>query len=237
MRRFLLSAVLLLCLAPAARAQVGHPPESSPYHDLAKGHTAIPLYGHLYGGGGDLKIGPHDGQSYGLRYNVRLSNPIAFSFAVERAETIRYIVNPFVKLANRVSGPVDQALVLAEGGIEFSVTGQKSWHRLAPYLGFGAGGAFSESVPADTSRYDFGNKIYLQPRGGVRVFFTPSLHLRGEAGLALWKLSYPSTFAVEPVEEPGTAEHPNAVLPPPAKLSEWTASPWIQIGLGYTFNW
>ncbi|HEU4700488.1 MAG TPA: hypothetical protein VFS40_14990 [Gemmatimonadales bacterium] len=240
MRRSLSLAVLaaaaLLALPRPGRAQVGYPPAHSPFRDLAKGHTVTPLVGQLFGGGGRFKIGPHDGLTYGLRYDVRVSNPLSFSFMAARAQTERFIQNPFVKLANRTSGPVDQPLTLLEAGLQFSLTGQKSWNRLAPYVGLGAGGAFSKSVPADTSRYAFGNKIYLHPRTGLRFFLTPAVHLRAEAGLPLWKLSYPTTFQQEPVEEPGTPDQPNALLPLGEKTSQWTASPWLQVGLGYTFR-
>ena len=41
----LLVALLLLVPAAPLAAQVGHRPESSPYHDIPKGHTVTPIFG------------------------------------------------------------------------------------------------------------------------------------------------------------------------------------------------
>jgi hypothetical protein len=115
------------------------------------------------------------------------------------------------------------------------VTGGKSWHRRAPFLGAGVGLTFPSGTPADTSRFEFGHKLYLAPNAGVRIFITDRLHLRGEARAVFWKLKYPSTFTDEPALEPGTADHSNAVITD-GRTSEWASSSWFQVGLGYSFS-
>jgi hypothetical protein len=130
---------------------------------------------------------------------------------------------------------VKQSLTLADIGIQFNVTGGKSWNRLAPFIAAGVGLAFAGDTPADTSQYDFGRKFYVAPSIGTRFFLSDRLHVRAEARAVFWKLNYPTTFQAEPVEEPGTLEDPNAVIPGD-NLSEWTAGPWLQIGVGYAFS-
>jgi hypothetical protein len=227
--------LLTTLLASSAAAQVGHRPEASPYRDIRKGHTITALAGYLTGDGGDLNIGPHDGAVFGVRYDIRTSRTIQFGLGLAHGSLDRFIVNPFVTLANRRSGPVSQSITFAEVDLQFNVTGGKSWRRIAPFIAGSAGLAFASGTPADTSRYEFGNKFYIAPAAGFRFFLSERLHLRAEARLTFWKLNYPTTFQQEPVEEPGTEQNPNAVITG-NNLSEWTATPWLQAGLGYAFS-
>jgi hypothetical protein len=227
---------LSLTIGPAAMvAQVGHPPQSSPYRDIRRGHTFSALGGYFSGDGGEFGIGPQDGAIFGVRYDIRTSRAIQMGIGVSYAQLNRFIVNPCVQLANRRSGPVDQSVTFAEVDLQFNVTGGKSWRRIAPFVAVGGGLAFAGGTPADTSRYEFGNKFYVAPSVGTRVFLTDRLHLRLEARATFWKLKYPTTFQAEPVEEPGTPDDPNAVIPG-NNLTEWTTSSWLQAGLGYSFS-
>jgi hypothetical protein len=227
--------VLTLTVFGSAAGQVGHPPQSSPYRDIRKGHTFTATGGYFSGNGGDLGIGPHGGAIIGARYDIRTANAIQVGIGVAHASLDRLIVNPFVRLANRTSGPVSQSVTFAEVNLQFNVTGGKSWNRIAPFAGVGGGLAIATSTPADTSGYEFGRKFYLTPNLGFRFFLSDRLHLRAEARATFWKLKYPTTFQQEPVEEPGTAENPNAVIPG-GKLDEWTTSSWLLAGLGYSFS-
>jgi hypothetical protein len=228
------AAISLLAVRPIS-AQVGHPPGDSPFRDIRKGHTITATGGYFAGGGGQFKIGPHKGAMYGGRYDIRTGSTVQIGLGFAHGSVDRFIVNPFVRLVNRTTGPVKQSLTLADIGFQLNVTGGKSWNRLAPFLAAGVGLAFAGDTPADTSRYDFGRKFYLAPSIGTRFFLSDRLHVRAEAKAVFWKLNYPATFQAEPVEEPGTPEDPNAVIPGD-NLSAWTASPWLQIGVGYAFS-
>lgn len=227
----------LAVFAPTATllAQVGHPPQSSPFRDIRKGHTITAVAGYFGGDGGEFNIGPHKGAVFGARYDIRTGSTIQLGLGIARGNLDRFIVDPFVALARRRSGPVKQSVTFAELNLQFNVTGGKSWNRVAPYVSAGAGLALAGDTPADTSRYDFGRKFYFAPAIGTRVFLADRLHLRAEARLTFWKLNYPTTFQDEPVEEPGTEQNPNAVIPG-NKLTEWTTSPWLQVGVGYAFS-
>jgi hypothetical protein len=70
----------------------------------------------------------------------------------------------------------------------------------------------------------------------VRIFLTRRLHLRGEARATFWKIKYPASFQQEPPLQPGIPpDNSNAVIPD-NRVSEWTATPWLQVGLGYSFS-
>lgn len=229
--------VLTLVVLPLVRlvAQVGHRPETSPYRDIRKGHTLTATAGYFMGDGGDFNIGPHEGAVFGGRYDIRTSRTIQFGVGIAHGSLDRFIVNPFVALANRRSGPVSQSVTFAELNLQFNVTGGKSWRRVAPFVSASGGFAFASGTPADTSQYEFGRKLYLAPAAGFRFFLSDRLHLRAEARITFWKLNYPTTFQQEPVEEPGTPDDPNAVITS-NNLSQWTASPWLQAGLGFAFS-
>ena len=230
------AATLTLGAFTPAAAQVGHAPSSSPYHDIRKGHSFTALVGRFGGDGGEFGIGPHSGTVYGFHYDLRAGSTIQVGLGFARGDFERLIVDPFVELANRVSGPVQQTVTFAEVNLQFNVTGGKSWHGLAPFVGTGVGLTFPTSTPADTSKFEFGRKFYLAPNVGVRVFLTDRLHLRGEARATFWKLKYPTTFQAEPVLEPGDPpDNSNAVITD-GPLSEWTTSSWLQVGLGYSFS-
>lgn len=235
LRTALACFVMTVLTAGSSLAQVGHPPGASPYRDVRKGHTITATGGYFGGDGGDFGIGPHGGATFGVRYDIRSAGTIQLGLALAYGSLDRFIVNPFVQLANRRSGPVSQSVAFAEIDIQLNVTGGKSWNRIAPFVGLGGGLAMAGDTPADTSQYDFGREFYLVPSIGFRLFVSERLHLRVEGRGTFWKLNYPTTFQQEPTEEPGTAENPNAVIPGD-NLSEWAFSPWLQAGLGYSFS-
>lgn len=215
--------LVLICatiplLSGAAYAQVGHPPASSPYRDIRRGHTVTPMAGYFFGNGGEFGVAPHDGPFFGGRYDIRSSRAIGLGLGIFYGDLQRFIVNP--SLSDLRTGPVNQSVTFLELDVQMNPTGGKSWHRIAPYVALGGGVAFSGSTPADTSRFDFGNKFYIAPSGGFRLFLSQRLHLRAEGKATFWKITYPTTFRVAE----GTT------------FSEWTTSWSVQGGLGYSIS-
>ena len=227
----------LFAATPLA-AQVGHAPGASPYRDILQGKSITLLVGDVAGDGGRIGIGPHDGQSYGVRFDIRLGAPLQFGITVARAELKRLIVSADDSVTNRVDGPVDQSLTMFEGALQLNITGRKTWYRLAPYLGGTIGYVSGSSLPGsqpDSSGYKFGSKFYFAPAAGLRVFMTRSLHLRLEARQLYWKLTYPTSYNQEPAAQPSSdPDKPNSVLKG-AKLQEWTGGRELRAGLGLTF--
>ncbi|MGH7701847.1 MAG: hypothetical protein ACREMO_02045 [Gemmatimonadales bacterium] len=180
-------------LASSVAAQVGHPPSGSPYRDILQGQSLTFLVGSFAGDGGKLGIGPHQGTVYGIRYDIRLSNPLQVGFSITRGKLERFIVDADDSVATRRKGPVSQSLVATEMALQWNLTGKKTWHGLAPYFGGSVGVAFAGDTRADTSGYRFGTKIVVGPNIGFRFFVTRRLHLRAEARQSYWKLKYPTS--------------------------------------------
>ncbi len=232
--RIILMALLPAGLASSVAAQVGHPPSTSPYRDIVQGQSLTFLVGSFAGDGGKLGIGPHNGTMYGVRYDIRLSNPIQVGFSVTRSGLERFIVDADDSVATRRTGPVSQSLVAAEMALQWNLTGKKTWHGLAPYFGGSIGVAFAGDTRADTSGYRFGTKMVVGPNLGFRFFVSRRLHLRGEARQSYWKLKYPSAYLDEPSEQPGTGAS-NAVIQD-KRLSQWTGGRQLTVGLGYAVS-
>lgn len=232
--RLAATVLVLAGLAAPLAAQVGHAPADSPYRDVQSTATFQPFAAYMQGDGGILTIGPHRGWMYGVRVDVRTNKFLQLGFAVSQGSLERNIVNPFVKVADRLTGPVSQLVTIAEAGFQFNITGNKTWHRLGPYAGITAGVAFGSSTPADTSLYDFGKRFTVTPVIGVRIFLTPTTHLRIEVGSSYWQLQYPPAFRAEPPLDPGTNGKSNAVIQD-GRVDEWVSTPRLLVGLAFPF--
>lgn len=222
---------LSLLGARALLAQVGHPPGSSPYREIPKGHAVTPFAAFFAGDGGRFGIAPGDGQLYGLRYDIRTGSTVQMGLLVGHGQLERLIVDPFVPVDQRVSGPVDQSTTFVEADVQLNLTGGKRWNRFAPFIAGGVGLAFAEDTPADSSGFELGNKFYFAPHAGFRFFIADRVYLRADARVIFWKLSYPTSFTIPPPDLPGT---PPVIVD--GNTSEWDTSGWYQAGLGFSFS-
>jgi hypothetical protein len=201
----------LALLAPAGLlAQVGHPPQSSPYRDIPKGHTVTPFVAFFAGDGGRFGVAPHNGQVYGFRYDIRTGSTIQMGVLLGHGEMERLILDSLVA-GGVVTGTANQSTTFVEADLQLNLTGGKTWNRLAPFIGAGIGLAWAEDVPADRGVFELGTRFYFAPHAGLRLFVTDRIHLRGDARVLFWKLNYPNS-------------------------SEWDTSGWYQAGLGFGFS-
>ncbi len=212
----------------ALSAQVGYDPAHSPYRDTPGGGVAVVSLGYLGGSRGSVGVGLSNGATGGLRYEVPFG-AVGASLGLAYGLTTRFVVDPTQPAATRKTGPYDNPVVLADAGLQLVLTGRKTWHGFAPFVGAAIGLAASSRSPRDTSGYDFGTKITLAPNVGLRWYPARSISVRSDFRLLLWKLSYPLLYKV-PNQIDGTS-----VLASGASLSEWTAHPWVTIGVGWTF--
>jgi len=68
----------------------------------------------------------------------------------------------------------------------------------------------------------------VAPEAGLRWYPARRVSVRSDFRLVFWRLKYPLDY-----KQP--ASDNSRVLPLDARLTEWTAHPWITIGLGWTF--
>ena len=226
MPRILLLVLSLAGATPLA-AQVGYEPRDSPYRDLphATGISALGAY--FDGGGGSVGVGPHDGWLYGGRFQIRSNRSLSLGASVLYGNLQRRLLDPSAPAGERDKGLVDESMIITEAVIHMNLTGAKSWHRMAPFLGFGVGAAFGGNTPADSSGYEFGTKFSFAPFVGLRFYPTSRLALRGEMRGNLWKLSYPISYR--------TTTDDGTVIIADGAVSEWVMQPVYVFGLSYYF--
>src|SRR5437764_15070389 len=74
----------------AVSAQVGYDPAHSPYHDIPRGAVWALSVGHLGGSRGDVGVGPADGLTGALRYEVPFG-AVGASLGLAYARTSRFV--------------------------------------------------------------------------------------------------------------------------------------------------
>ena len=231
----MVSGVVLLSVSPTVRpsvAQVGYPPDRSPFHDIKLGGTFVFGVGYLGGSRGTVGVGPSDGNVFGLRYERPLGRTLVAMLGVSDALTSRYVVDPTKDSASRTSGPKDNSLVLFDVGFHLRLAGAKTWHGFAPEIGVSAGVAYAGRVPGDSSQYDFKAKVTFGPEAELRWYPARRLSLRAGAKLLYWRLSYPLEYRVAPTQ---CTTGCNSVLSLTDDLRQWTRHPWLSLAVGWTF--
>ncbi|HEX5004508.1 MAG TPA: hypothetical protein VFV65_04290 [Gemmatimonadales bacterium] len=222
--RLALALTLLMAAAAPATAQVGHSPATSPYRDIPKKMSLTALGGYIGGDGGIIGVGPHDGPVYGGRFGVSVSGPLELAFAVEYASLQGTRVYRDLEGKLTVSGEIPSPVWMFETTVQYTVTGAKTWHGLAPYLGAGLGYAWRTSSTESPDAYDFGGRFYWVPFAGTRVYLNRRSFVRAEIRGAFWKLAYPPPYY----------EDITGILQSYA-VNNYLSNVWYQVGIGYSF--
>jgi hypothetical protein len=151
---------------------------------------------------GRFGFGPEGGKNVGARWGVNLSGPLGFEVAGGLISGSRDIINPARAAGDRKVGEADVLLGTLDGRLRFTLTGDRTWHGLAPFILAGGGIAFdlAGSDPADDEleeqdRFDFGTSFFGTMGGGLRASVTDRIGLRGDALFSLWKLETPPGFS------------------------------------------
>lgn len=221
-------------LAPASlTAQVGYDPAHSPFRPIVARTSLTAIGGYLGGSAGIILIGPSDGWFMGLRYEMRLTGPTDASLTVSRGEFERFIPNPNAPKDSAYTGPVKQSVIFVDAGLQILLTGDKSWNRMAPYIGATLGLGFGSNVPADSSGFKYNTKFISGPVAGLRFYPVGGLTIRLEGRLVFWRLRYPQGFFSNPVRAP---TDPPLIDPKVESDTDWTAHPTVLIGLGWAFR-
>jgi len=183
------------CLLPvAAAAQVGHDPARSPFRDIPTRQSITFFGGHFGGHTAEAGVGAQSGQIFGVRIRARLSGPIDLMANVATINSQRIVIDPTQPVASRVSGPIDYRLLEADLGLLVTLTGAKTWHGLAPYLGAGLGITTPTDSRVDPGGYRAKTNFTIAPTIGVRWHpgrrFAVSFEARDNTIRYEWPLSY-----------------------------------------------
>ncbi len=213
-------------------AQVGHDPASSTYRDVLLHSGPMVFFGKLSGDRGRAGAGVSNAFTIGARYEIPAGRSMLFQFTTAYLQGDRFIYDPRADSTSpqRRVGPVQSDLGLAEVGLQLRLTGAKSWHGFAPYVGTGLGLMFDVNSRGDTtgSGYQFGTKLTVAMATGARWYPTRRITVNADVRAHFWRLKYPLSFH-------NPAPDGSLVIPLTSHLTDWTMHPWVSLGIGWTF--
>ena len=221
------AACLAVFQPTTALAQVGHLPEKSPYKDMRIKQALVFYGGVMSGGEGNAGVGPTNGPVGGVRWEIAVGAPSILFLGLSMANLERPLVNPDDPPDTRFLDIANQRIVMVDAGLNFVLTGRKTWRGLAPYMGVGFGMAFGGPVPEDLSGYTFKTKFHIDPTIGIRFHPSPRFHFRIEGRAVFWRLNYPPRFF------DGTDPLLNDLI---QTNTNWTVHPTLLFGIGYTLR-
>ena len=228
MKAFVLG-ILALALAAPLRAQVGHDPSSSPYVDLDYHQEFTALFGYLRARHDPAEIAPQSAPMVGVRYELTLTGPLAFSSDFTRSFSQRNVLEPTRPAATRSLGSTNAPVYALDVALALNLTGEKSWHHLVPQVRGGIG-LVSSSAKDDSSGFSFGTPFAFSLGGGLK--FVPAgsrLALRADVTDRIFKLTYPDTYY-------RLASDNTAVLPRTTANSFYTHHTALTVGVSYLFG-
>jgi hypothetical protein len=193
-----LGLLVPLILAPVlARAQV----IPSPYRYIDTRQGVGLIFGMSSVSPGRFGYGPAGGTLVGVRWGIDFSGPIGLEALVTGTKGTRDIIDPTHAAGHRHVGTANTLLGTVEGRLRFSLTGDRTWHDLTPFLVTGGGIVFdlagsqaADSLVAPASRFKFARSFIGTMGGGVRWMVSHRLALRGDAVFSLWKIRTPPGF-------------------------------------------
>jgi hypothetical protein len=195
---------------------------------------SLTLSGGRFGGNtAAAGVGWRAGSLAAARLDTRLAGPLDFYVSFGFAGSSRYKINTEQDTLTRKTGPFKRTLFFADLGLVLNLTGAKTWHGFAPYLGFGAGWVLPNGAETDTGGYNAGSHFTLVPAAGTRVFFTRSLAARLEVRDYYFRYVWPLRYFF-PLDRNNNALPP--VLSSDLKDRQWRHNIALTLGLVYGFN-
>lgn len=220
-------AIALLFLSSAASAQVGHPPERSPFRDIEGGQELTGYAGRFNAGALPTGVGPKPGAIVGLLYQLHVGGPASVMVRYGRVATDRIALDPTLGKTNRSLGSHPAVVSLYDLGVALNLTGLKSYRRIVPVVNFGAGIA-SCTCTVDKDPFTFGTPFAISLGAGLR--YVPGGHFQIRVDLTdyLYQLKTPGGYYINsadntPVAAQGTAR------------TFWKNNPTLTVGVSRLF--
>lgn len=220
------AALLSLAAASPAAAQVGFPPEESPYRDI-EFRQDISFFSGYFSAKRDLVgIAPQSAPMLGARWDIRIGGPAWFSVRAAGVASKRTVIDPRRSVATRVVGEESTPIGLLDANIVVHLTGQKSWRRIVPVIGAGLGVASDFKSSRDVGNYQFGTPFAFNLGGGLRYVTDGRWSLRLDVTDYLYRIKYPDLYRIE-------ASDGTTVLQDGDPASQWTHNMALSLGASY----
>lgn len=194
--RIVLPVLGLLAVGQTASAQR----VSSPYRFLNTSQEAGVFVSHVDPALGQVGLGSESGLAYGLRYSIQVSGPFMLEGEATWFPTAHAVLDTaVVDSAYRVIGSADHTIASVTAALRMNLTGQRTWHRVQPFVHLGVGFALGAdrdqdavNLAPETARYEFGTTFAGLFGGGLMWVPTERLALRLDARNTLWKIKTPA---------------------------------------------
>jgi hypothetical protein len=215
---------LLFVATSSAKAQVGHPPDRSPYRDRDYNRDWTFFGGQFSAERDPVGVAPTDGPMAGIRWQMHMTGPIYFGLRLAGASVERRVIDPAKRVAERELGTERVPMAFADMALEMSLTGHKTWRGFAPFINGGLGFVGDLRGSNDVGSYRFGVPFTMTL--GTGVSWTPAKNwsLRLDWSHYIYRIQYPTTYYLKTTEDP-------AVLPAGAARSFWRRNPALLIGV------
>jgi hypothetical protein len=202
----------------------------SPYRFFETKQEAGAFVGYNGQGTGRFGFGPGPGPVFGARYTLHLGGAFGLEGVFSYRPTTRDVVDPTRVENDMVVGEADAEILSADARLRFSLTGDRTWRGLNPFLFMGGGIAWDAAglgeadalvLPAD--QFEFGAKFVALLGGGVRWFLSRRVLLRADLALTMNRLKTPEGFLDPERALKGVAE------------KEWVSGPAFSLGAAIHF--
>jgi hypothetical protein len=175
----------------------------SPYHYIEPTQSIELHVGYVNTDQGRYGVGPESAPEIGVTYAGRFTGPLSGTLGVTLIPSSRTVYARAAGAPQLTTVVADQPaqLLLAEAGLRFQLTGARTWHRIAPYVGLAAGmvsnlsGRPEEeaSLPTNPSQIvKLGPAFAATASVGTAWFLTERLSLRATAKDDIWRVNTPA---------------------------------------------
>lgn len=202
----------------------------SVYQFIETRQEAGAFIGTLTMGSGRFGFGPKGGLLIGGRYAIEISGPFSAEGVVGYSPGTRDLIDPSRVKGDRVVGEVDAVLTTVDVRLKFSLTGDRTWHGLSPFIFTGGGIAFdlaeedeAEQDLLQDDRFKFGTSFMGVLGSGIRFFLSERFMIRSDMGLTLWKIETPRGYVSPERDFQNVGE------------SEWTSGISVTVGAAWRF--
>ena len=244
MKRIVATAALLLS-AGTAVAQVGYPPQQSPYRDLRESMEVTFYSGYYRAKKDPARVAPVSGPMVGAHYQWRAGGPANLTFDVARVASERRVLDPeragstvvgtdttycaIRETSCKSAGVYRWPLYTFDGALALALTGERSFMRMVPEVKAGFGVVTDFHSQPDVGQFGFGTRFALNWGAGLRLLPGGRYSFRADITNRLYSVKYPVSYFVP-------ADDQTTIFTPRQSRSAWLNNPAFTFGVSYMFS-
>jgi hypothetical protein len=214
--------------AGMAQAQVGYPPDRSPYRDRDTNRDWTLFMGQFAAERDPVGVAPTNGPMLGVRWQMYLTGPLSFAIRLAGASVDRMEIDPSKKVAERFVQNEKVPMAFADASLELSLTGHKTWHGFSPVVNGGFGAAADIRGRTDIGDYRFGIPFAITFGAGTMWSPNDAWAVRLDWSNYVYRINYPGTYYLKTTEDP-------PVLDASQAHGFWRRNRALTIGLSYLY--